>query len=82
MTVADIETAAQRRYFFLTPDEVRALALLEPERVLLVRYGDGRALLPANEVGAAIRRREEAGGYVRDVSFPVGDRIVNGGRLA
>lgn len=64
---------------FITSAEMPALIALDRLHPCLVRCGDCRFTCPAQDVATMIHRVELGGGYVRDVSLPVGslERAAN-----
>ena len=55
---------------FLTSEDVKRMVDISRLRMLLVRWHEGRALVPAQDVDGLIRAAELGGWTVRDVSLP------------
>lgn len=81
MEIQDIEriavTALLRRirveqYGEVSKDDLARIVLASPLELLLVRWQEGRALVPAQTVASLIAATERGGWCVRDVSLPAG----------
>lgn len=72
-TLAEVLATIGHAHGFLRPQDVEALARLDRLRLLLVRWHEGRALAPAQNVAGLIAAAEAGGWTVRDVSLSRGD---------
>jgi hypothetical protein len=58
------------QYGFVSRADLREIVAFDRLRLLLVRCGGFRALVPANQVESFTRCIEAGGDYVRDISYP------------
>lgn len=74
--LADLVEEIAPRGFFLSQSQLARLVDLERLRLVLIRFGEGRCLAPAQDAARLIAAAERGGWYVRDVSLPSSDPDV------
>lgn len=75
MTEERIEAIRRAHYGFITKEELARIVEIDRLFPLLVRCGGCRFTAPAQDVEKLIGYVENAGDYVRDVSFPAGGEV-------
>lgn len=75
MTLASVLQSARENCGFLSEEDVKVLAEVQPHRQLLIRFNASRCLAPAILVLETIAQKEAAGDFVRDVSIPASDPL-------
>lgn len=77
-TLKQVIDRACENYGQLTDEDVAVIAEHDRLRMLLIRWGQGRALVPAQSVIDIIEATGKGGWNVRDVSLPTSDPAMKG----